>query len=210
MHRLVSKEIEQYCEAHSTKENELLYDLHRQTYLKTDLPIMLSGHLQGNFFQFLSLMIKPKKILEIGTFTGYATLCLEKGLAENGKIISLELEQTLENFHKDYLSSKKNIEVVYGNAIESLSKLNECFDLIFLDADKTNYENYFDMVFEKWNKGGFMIVDNVLYNSEILDVTKASKNGKAIDKFNKKIEQDTRVENVLLPFRDGIMLIYKK
>ncbi len=210
MHRLVSKEIEQYCEAHSTKENELLYELNRQTHLKTDLPIMLSGHLQGNFLQFLSLMIKPKSILEIGTFTGYATLCLEKGLAKNGKLISLELEQTLENFHKEYLSSQKNIEVIYGNALESLSNLNECFDLIFLDADKTNYATYYDMVFEKWNTGGFMVVDNVLYGSEVLTIDQASKNGKAIDLFNKKIEQDNRVENILLPFRDGIMLIYKK
>lgn len=213
MHILTSKEINEYAENHSQPESELLYELNRHTHLHTQLPIMLSGHLQGRILSMFSKMIRPSYVLEIGTFTGYSTLCLAEGLQEEGKIITIDIDAEQAAIAKDFFARspyKDNITSIVGNAIEVLAYLQYDFDLVFIDADKINYTNYFDLVIEKVRKGGYIISDNVLYNGEVLQNVKMSKNAKAIHAFNKKLHQDNRVENVLLPVRDGLMISRKK
>jgi caffeoyl-CoA O-methyltransferase len=212
-HRLTSEEINQYCEKYTSVERPELYDLNRQTNLRTELPVMLSGHLQGKVLSMLSHMIQPKYILEIGTFTGYSAICLSEGLQPGGKLITIDSnaetsELCMEYIHKCHLHDK--IEVVIGQATEIIPTLDIEFDLVFIDADKINYSNYFDLVIDKVNSGGYILADNVLYHGDVLDLTKAGKNAKAMHAYNEKINQDIRMESVLLPLRDGIMISRKK
>ena len=213
MHILTSEAINAYCEEFSTPETPALYTLNRQTHLKTELPVMLSGHLQGRVLSMLSHMIRPTHILEIGTFTGYSALCLAEGLAENGRLISIDNnDEVLEMSQQfvDQAGDGARIKLLCGNALTIIPTLIQTFDLVFIDADKINYSNYFDLVIGKVRSGGFILADNVLYHGDVLTPESAGKNAKAMHAFNQKIINDPRVECVLLPLRDGIMLTRKK
>lgn len=202
--------LQQYAEQSTSHESELLKKIERETHLSVLKPRMLSGHLQGRFLSIISKMIKPKVILEIGTYTGYATLCLAEGLANEGKLITLDINEELEERVRGYFkqSEIEGIEYIIGNAIQIIPQLNHRFDLVFIDADKENYANYFDLVIDKVNTGGFILADNVLWSGKVLN-EKPDKDTRAILQFNKKIQDDPRVENVLLPIRDGITVIRK-
>jgi predicted O-methyltransferase YrrM len=188
----------------------LLKKIERETHLHILKPRMLSGHLQGRFLSMVSNMIRPKTILEIGTYTGYSTLCLAEGLNKNGKLITIDINEELERRVRGYFAESQYEGIYYliGNALKIIATLNYQFDLVFMDADKENYANYFDLVIDKLAPGGFILVDNVLWSGKVLNV-KPDKDTRAILEFNKKIQNDARVENVLLPFRDGITIIRK-
>lgn len=208
----IAPEIDEYCGEHTSPENELLSKLNRETHAKVLQARMLSGHLQGRFLAMLSQMIQPNNILEIGTYTGYSALCLAEGLTENGKLITLDVNEELETFVRNFFKESplnNKIDFRIGNAIEIIPTLTETFDLVFIDADKLNYANYYDLVFEKVRKGGFIISDNVLWSGKVADRTKNDKDTLAIRAFNKKLHDDNRVENILLPIRDGLLVVRK-
>lgn len=212
MHRLTSEEINTYCEQHSSPESPLLYQLNRQTHLQTELPIMLSGHLQGRVLSAISHMLRPTYILEIGTFTGYSALCLAEGLSENGQLITIDNNPELADLCQSFFTKSpyaKAIKPMIGNAKDILPSLDFQFDLVFIDADKINYSLYFDLVIDKVRQGGFILADNVLFHGDVLDAN-PGKNARAMKAYNEKIMQDSRLENVLLPLRDGIMISRKK
>lgn len=206
------EKIYKYAENHTTPENENLYALNRKTNLEVAIPQMISGHLQGAFLKFMSQSIRPKYILEIGTYTSYSAICMAAGLQEGGKIITLDNDKYLVDIQKEFIEKENltdRIELHLGDALEIIPTLDYDFDLIFIDADKINYTNYYDLVIDKMHAGAVIIADNVLYDNEVLTPQKASKNGKALAAFNQKIQNDARVENMLLPLRDGLMLIRK-
>ncbi|MCB9032645.1 MAG: class I SAM-dependent methyltransferase [Chitinophagales bacterium] len=208
---LVAEAIENYIDQHTSNEDEVLATLNRQTQIDVLMPQMLSGKVQGKLLTMLSMMLQPKCILEIGTFTGYATICLAKGLQKDGKLITIDVNEELEDMVKLYvekanLSSK--IEMKIGDATTIIPTINETFDLVFIDADKKNYGNYYDLVFDKVRKGGFILVDNVLWSGKVVQENK-DKDTLAIDLFNKKVAADNRVEVVILSVRDGISVIRK-
>jgi len=197
-----------YCEP----ESELLQRIDRETHLKVLMPRMISGHYQGRVLSMLSKMITPNRILEIGTFTGYATLCLAEGLAQNGKLFTLDINVELEDMvRKNFADSAYNDKINYilGNAEETLNELDEVFDLVFIDADKKNNGTYYDMVFDKIRPGGLIIVDNVLWSGKIVR-NEQDKDTKNISTFNDKVAADIRVEKLILPVRDGLFIIRKK
>lgn len=211
MSNLISEKLEVYIAAHSTAETEHLAALNRETYLKVLMPQMLSGHVQGKFLEFISRMIQPERILEIGTFTGYSGICLAKGLRPGGKIITIDINEELTPMVKKYISLEKvenSFDIRIGNAIEIIPTLNESFDLVFIDADKINYSNYFDLVIGKVRAGGWILADNTLWEGHVLDEQK-DKNTEAIHAFNSKIATDKRVENVIVSIRDGITIARK-
>jgi len=198
----------QYCEP----EDELLQHIDRETNLKVLMPRMLSGHYQGRVLSMLSKMVSPKRILEVGTFTGYATLCLAEGLSEDGIIYTLDINAELEdmvreNFSKSALNSK--INYIIGDAQKSLTNIPETFDLVFIDADKKNNGTYYDLVFDQVRSGGLIIVDNVLWSGKIVNNAQ-DKDTKNISSFNDKVNNDQRVEKLILPVRDGLFVIRKK
>lgn len=197
-----------YCEP----ESALLQKIDRETNLKVLMPRMLSGHYQGRVLSMLSKLINPRRILEIGTFTGYATLCLAEGLRADGLIYTLDINEELEemvraNFESSVLSPK--IKYLLGDAAETVPALNEIFDLVFIDADKKNNGTYYDLVFDKLRPGGLIIVDNVLWSGKVLN-SNPDKDTKNITTFNDKIAADKRVEKLILPVRDGLFVIRKK
>jgi predicted O-methyltransferase YrrM len=211
MSNLISEKLEAYIAAHSTAETENLAALNRETYLKVMMPEMLSGHVQGKFLEFISMMIQPDMILEIGTFTGYSGICLSKGLQPGGKIITIDINEELTPMVKKYSALEKVehlFDIRIGKAVEIIPALDEIFDLVFIDADKINYSNYFDLVIEKVRAGGWILADNTLWEGHVLDEQK-DKNTAAIDAFNKKIASDKRVENVIVSIRDGITIARK-
>lgn len=176
------------------------------------MPQMLSGHLQGSVLKMISRMIRPRRVLEIGTFTGYAAICLANGLVEDGKLITIDVNEELHDMVTRYVSEAglgKKINALVGDAMRIIPTLDETFDLVFIDADKINYANYYDLVLDNVRPGGFIIADNVLWSGKVLD-NKKDKDTQAIDAFNKKVYSDSRVETTLLPVRDGLMLIWKK
>ncbi len=196
-------------EAHTTPETTLLRQLNRDTHAHVLKPRMLSGHLQGRFLSMVSHMVRPTTILEIGAYTGYSAICLAEGLAPGGKLITVEKNEELEErlrgtFHAAGLANV--IELKIGNALQILPTLTGPFDLVFIDADKENYGNYFDLVIDKVRTGGFVLADNVLWSGKVLD-EKPDKDTKAILQFNDRVQADARVENVLLPLRDGIVVM---
>ncbi len=208
----ISRELDEYCINHTTEENSLLKQLNRTTKLNILQPRMLSGHFQGRLLAMFSNMIRPKRILEIGTYTGYSALCLAEGLAENGKLITIDVNEELEGFVKNYINQSKyidKIEFIIGNAAEIIPILNEKFDIVFIDADKKSNSIYYDLVFDKVNSGGFIIADNVLWSGKVVDPDANDKDTKLLREFNQKIQTDTRVENILLPIRDGLMVARK-
>lgn len=206
--------VEQYVLTHSQAEPELLMRLNRETNMKVLMPRMLSGHLQGRVLSMFSRMIKPKRILEVGTYTGYSALCLAEGLADGGNLITIDINAELEKMVRKYFAEANvadKIDYRIGDAMKIIPEIKEQLDLVFIDADKENYSNYYDQVFEKVNKGGFIIADNVLWSGKVMmDETMMDKDTKAICEFNKKVHADTRVEHVLFPVRDGLMVVRKK
>lgn len=208
---LINESLQHYAEQHTSFETDLLKKIDRDTHAKVMMPRMLSGHLQGRVLSMISHMIRPQRILEIGTYTGYSAVCLAEGLQERGKLITIDINEELEDRVRDYFASSSysdKIEYKIGNAVEVIPGLNETFDLVFIDADKERYSVYFDLIIDKVRTGGFILADNVLWSGKVLDA-KPDKDTRAILEFNKKIQDDPRVENVLLPIRDGIMLMRK-
>jgi caffeoyl-CoA O-methyltransferase len=210
---ITDQDIQTYAEAHTSPESELLQKLNRQTHVKTLQPRMLSGHLQGQFLTMVSRMLQPNRILEIGTFTGYSALCLAEGLTETGRLITIEVNEERETFTRSFFeqsSRSSQIDFIIGNASAVIPTLNETFDLVFIDADKLRYSFYYDLVFNKTRIGGVIIADNVLWNGKVVDSSrKPDKDTQALLDFNSKIQNDPRVNNVLLPLRDGLMMITK-
>ena len=210
----IAKDIFQYIVNHSDKEDEILTDLSRRTHLTTIHPRMLSGHLQGKFLEFISKMIKPERILEIGTFTGYSAICLAKGLSENGLLFTIEINDERKIIIEEFIGKAEfsdKIKLLIGDAIKLIPKITEVFDLVFIDADKPNYLNYYKAVLPKLKSGGFILIDNVLWDGKVVHkVSRDDKSTKGIVDFNNYVQNDTTVENLMLPLRDGLMLIRKK
>ncbi|MFN5704414.1 MAG: O-methyltransferase [bacterium] len=200
-----------YIEQHTDEEPALLKELNRETQLKVLMPRMISGHFQGRVISMLTKMIKPKNILEIGTYTGYSALCFAEGLVDGGKLITIDINEELEDLVRSYFNKseyKNKIEYHLGDAAEIIPTLNDKFDILFIDADKENYSKYYDLVFDKVNKGGYIIADNVLWSGKVVG-EKIDKDTRAILEFNKKVQDDIRVENVLFPIRDGLLIARK-
>lgn len=209
---IISTAIDQYLDAHTQEESAILKALTRETHVKVLMPQMLSGNVQGNLLSMISKIMQPKRILEIGTFTGYASICLAMGLAEDGLLYTIDINRELETITDKYFVQagvRNRIVSIYGAAIELIPTLEETFDLVFIDADKINYSTYFDLVIDKVRPGGLIIADNVLWSGKVVETTK-DKDTTAMDSYNKKIQRDPRVENVLLPLRDGLMMARKK
>ena len=207
----IDKSLLAYCENFSSEESELLKDLNRQTHLKVSQPRMLSGHLQGRLLSFLSKITKPNLVLEIGTYTGYAALCLAEGLSKNGKLITIDPNEETTFFAQQFVKRseyKDRIEFITGQAQTIIPTLDLEFDMVFIDADKKNYSLYFDLVIEKTKQNGLIIADNVLWSGKVIDEKKDA-DTLIIDAFNHKIKQDLRVEPLLLPVRDGLFLLRK-
>lgn len=209
----LSSEIENYSLSHTSEENDLLKDLNRQTHVQVLQPRMLSGHLQGRILSMFSHMIRPSRVLEIGTYTGYSALCIAEGISENGKIITIDSNKELEPFTRTYFSKSKfnnQIEFIVGNALNVIPQLEETWDLVFIDADKENYLNYYELVLKNVRKGGFIIADNVLWSGKVTqEISPNDNETSGIVEFNKKVNEDSRVENVLVPVRDGLMVLRK-
>ncbi|MEN6455701.1 MAG: O-methyltransferase [Prolixibacteraceae bacterium] len=211
---LTDKKLEDYIFSHSEEEDEVLKELDRETNLHVLNPRMLSGHLQGKLLEMFSRMIGPEQVLEIGTYTGYSAICLARGLKEGGQLHTIEIDDELESIAgKYFIKAGLDDKIVQhiGPAVEIIPTLHQTFDLIFLDADKLEYCTYFDLVFDKLRPGGFILADNVLWNGKVLE-TPSVKDGQTLGiiQFNEKIKNDPRVSQVILPLRDGLMLIRKK
>jgi caffeoyl-CoA O-methyltransferase len=201
-----------YAENNSTSQEDILSKIERETHLKTLSPRMLSGHVQGQLLTLISTLKQPKHILEIGTFTGYSAVCLAKGLQPAGKVISIEYNPEYASLAHSLIEDsdyKQKIEIITGDAKELIPQLNQNFDMVFIDADKESYSQYFDMVLPKCNSGAVIIADNVLWSGKVLE-TEMDKKTKALHDFNVKVRQDPRVDNFILVFRDGLNFIIKK
>jgi len=213
MSDIVNNKIEDYIRKNSSKEPEILKDLNKETYLKVLNPRMLSGHIQGRFLSIITKLIKPKKILEIGTYTGYSAICMAEGLIENGIIHTIDINEELVSIQNKYFAkSKCNNSIIQhvGDARNIIKSINEKFDLVFLDADKENYIEYYELVIEKVKKGGLIIADNVLWTGKVVEPEKDDDElTQYLIDFNKMINEDDRVENIILPLRDGLNIILK-
>ena len=208
---LVSTEIEQYIAQHSSPEQPVLRELNRETYVKVQMPNMLSGHLQGQFLEMITKMLQPKRILEIGTFTGYSGICLAQGLPEDGVLHTIDINEELQPMVENFVTKaglNNKVKQWIGDARQIIPAIDETFDLVFIDADKVNYSNYYDLVFDKVRTGGYIIADNVLWSGKVLAVNK-DKDTLAIDNYNKKVVSDKRVEVFILPLRDGLNIARK-
>ena len=205
--------IESYATAHTAVEPALLQQLNRQTHAKLLHPQMLSGHWQGRLLAVFSQMLRPRRVLEIGTYAGYSALCLAEGLTDDGLLITIDVNEEMEDFTRSFLAQSPRaaqIDYKIGNAADLLPTLNETFDMVFIDADKLSYSRYYDLVFDKVRKGGVIIADNVLWYGKVADAAKQpDKDTQALIDFNQKIHHDPRVLHLLLPVRDGLMLAIK-
>lgn len=204
-----------YVEQHTEAEPEVLRELNRETHLKVLKPRMLSGHLQGRVLSMFAHMIRPERILEIGTYTGYSAIAMAEGLAPQGHLHTIDINEELETkvrayFEKAGLTDKITFHI--GNALEIIPELDETFDMVFIDADKINYGKYYDLVIDKVRTGGFILVDNVLWSGKVIPEgrKKLDADTEAVMNFNEQVHQDERVQNVLFPVRDGIMVLRKK
>jgi caffeoyl-CoA O-methyltransferase len=209
----MNKKLEQYILEHSTKEDSVLEDLYRQTHIRFINPNMASGHLQGKFLEFISLMISPEFILEIGTFTGYSAICLSKGLKPGGRLITIEINDELTFFSNSYFRKAgvdSMISQYSGKAQDVIPGLNQMFDLVFIDGDKREYIEYYRLVSGKVKKNGFILVDNVLWGGKVIEKDTADAQARGIIEFNEMIKNEKDIEYLILPLRDGIMLIRKK
>lgn len=214
IHPFVDKRIEDYCKEHTSKESEALRYIDRQTHLRFLKPNMISGNWQGNLLKVLSLLVQPKNVLEIGTFTAYATLCLADGLEEGGVVHTIEKDVILEDFILSTIEKygyEDRIKLHIGNAMEIIDQIEGDFDLIFIDADKANYPAYFEKCVSRLRSGGLIIADNILwYGKVVLPVKDSDKETKAIKLFNETVSKDSRFDSLILPIRDGIMVARKK
>lgn len=210
----MTKEIESYILSHSDEEGSLLAALNRDANVNLLRPRMLSGHLQGRILKMFCRMLKPKRVLEIGTYTGYATLCMAEALEKDAEIHTLEINDEMEDFIRKYVSQspdKDKIKLYFGDAMEIIPALDESFDLVFIDADKRLYSDYYDLIFDKLPAGALILADNTLWDGKVLEpLHPADKQTVGILAFNDKIKADQRVEKVILPLRDGLTMIWKK
>ena len=206
--------LDAYIGKHTQAENEILSELNRETYIKVLQPRMLSGHVQGRILSMISNMVKPKRILEIGTYTGYSAICLSEGLEENGELHTIEVNEELEPMIRRYFE-KAGIEHLttlhIGKALEIIENLEGDFDLVFIDADKTNYLNYYKSILPRVNQSGIIIADNVLWSGKVIDKSelKTDPDTAPLNEFNQYVTSDDRVENVLFSDRDGLMIMRK-
>lgn len=203
-------QLEEYIEAHTTAPDAVLQELYRHTYLHEMNPRMMSGPVQGKFLQFLCRMLKPQRVLEIGTYTGYAAICIARGLPEGGRLVTVEANREYEDTLRHYFTKAQVaeiIELILGDAKTVIPALNETFDLVFIDADKVSYPTYYNIVMEKVRPGGFILADNVLWDGKVLNVQTKERDTQALIAFNDIVQNDPRVENVLLPIRDGLMMV---
>jgi caffeoyl-CoA O-methyltransferase len=207
------EELEKYVELHTTPEPEILKKLSRETYAKVLMPRMLSGHVQGRFLKMISGMIQPKQVLEIGTFTGYSSICLSEGLKEGGIVRTIDINEELSEMVNRYIKeagAEKKIKTYIGSAIDIIPTIKETFDLVFIDADKKNYKNYFNLVIDNVRSGGYIMADNVLWSGKVLEQkNKTDEETLGIIEYNDMVMKDKRVESMLVPIRDGIMISKK-
>ncbi len=205
--------LDAYVCAHSTDEPPLLQELNRKTYLEVLQPRMLSGHFQGRVLSMFSHMIKPRRVLEIGTYTGYSALCFAEGLSDDGKVFTIDVNEELEELVRQYISKsgiEEKLEYLVGDAAHFIPALNEEWDIVFIDADKKSYIKYYELVFDKVKKGGYIIADNVLWSGKVLEeYDTLDRETKIIMDYNTMVHNDPRVEHVLLPIRDGLMIARK-
>jgi len=210
---MLGSQIEKYIEDHTTPESELLKELNRQTHLRTFYPRMLSGNVQGKFLEMICRMLQPKGVLEIGTFTGYSAIAVAQGLPKEGFIYTIEVNEEMESFIREYISKsglEKKIKLLMGDALEIIPSIEEEFDLVFIDADKEQYVDYYKLAKTKLKKGGFIIADNVLWSGKVTEnSSKTDKETRGIVEFNEFVKNDIEVEQVMLSIRDGLMLIRK-
>ncbi len=213
MIEIVHHKAEKYAALFSTPTDELLQEIEKFTLQNQANPIMLSGPVQGKLLELISCMIKPEKILEIGTFTGYSALCLAKGLVTKGELHTIEMSKANAETSRRYFSKSLQSEQIIlheGNALDVIPALEDIWDLVFIDADKVNYINYYELTLPRLKKGGFILADNVLFHGEVLEENITGKNAKAIHAFNEHIAGDERVQQVMVTIRDGLMLVQKK
>ncbi|MFD2513336.1 O-methyltransferase [Pontibacter locisalis] len=211
----IDEDLQRYAEEHTSSESELLHKVNRQTHLEVMKPRMLSGHMQGRLLAMFSHMIKPKQILEVGTYTGYSALCLAEGLQPGGILYTIDKNEELEDRVRGYFAEAgltDSIRYYIGNALDIIPTIDAVFDLVFIDADKINNANYYDMVIDRMAPGGYIIADNVLWSGKVLEKyrKKLDEDTASLLAFNKKVHDDERVENILLPIRDGLMVARKK
>ncbi|WP_163514027.1 O-methyltransferase [Gelidibacter japonicus] len=210
----ISDQLENYIESHSENEPELLQQLSRETHQKILQPRMLSGHYQGRVLSLISKLVNPKYILEIGTYTGYSALCLAEGLQKEGELHTIDNNEELVDFQRRYFNKSSfgnQIHQHLGNALDIIPKLKPNFDIVFIDADKVNYSNYFHLIMDKLNPGGVILSDNVLWSGKVLEpLKKDDLSTEAIMAYNKLLKDDDRVETILLPIRDGLTISRKK
>ena len=212
MNNFINKDILEYSEKYSQQEPEILQELNRETHLKILNPRMLSGFFQGRLLSIISKLIKPKKVLEIGTYTGYSAICISEGMNKNGIIHTIDKNEELNTIQKKYFKKsglENNIIQYNGCALDIIPKIEEKFDLIFIDADKENYINYFNLVIDKLNKNGVILADNVLWSGKVINSEDHDLTTNVLREFNKSVNNDNRVETILLPIRDGISIIRK-
>ncbi len=209
----IAQNIIDYAERYSQDESLVLKELNRETNAKVLQPRMLSGHLQGRALSMFSKMINPQRILEVGTYTGYSAICLAEGLAPNGQLYTIDINEEIAEMANSYFKKagvEDKITHLIGDALDIIPTLNQPWDLVFIDADKANYCNYFDATIDRLNKGGYIIADNVLWSGKVLEEIKSGdKDTAALVEFNDKVHNDNRVENLLLPIRDGLMILRK-
>ena len=208
------EKLDEYVVAHSQEEPKLLQQLTRETYQKILQPIMLSGPYQGRVLSMISKLKSPKTILELGTFTGYATLCLAEGLQNGGIIDTIDINEELIDFQRKYFDKSEygaQIQQHLGSALDIIPKLKNTYDLVFIDADKPNYSNYFNLIIEKMNPGGIILSDNVLWHGKVIEpLNEKDSSTKAVVEYNRLLKEDYRIETVMLPIRDGLTVSRKK
>lgn len=210
---MIDENIQKYAENFTSAESGLLTELLERTYAERNDKQMLSGFYQGRLLSMFSKMLQPRRILEIGTFMGYSALCLAEGLTDDGKLFTLDIEPETNEIAKEFWAQTpvySKIESYLGNASAIIPTLSEIFDLVFIDADKPAYANYYDLVFPKVRLGGIIIADNVLRDGKVLDAENGDENTIALHEFNKKVQADERVSNILLAVRDGLMVVRKE
>ncbi len=212
---IINETIQQYCDSYTSSENEVLKQLNRETHANVLQPRMLSGHFQGRLLSMISKMVKPQMILEIGTYTGYSALCLAEGLSEGGKLITIDVNAEREDMVNDYISKAGmtgRIQHIIGDALNIVKTLPHTYDLIFIDADKPNYMRYYEMAIEKLNSGGYILLDNILWSGKVVDEKELlrDKDTQLLHAVNVRVQEDERAENILLPIRDGVMLVRKR
>ena len=209
----LAPEIDAYVGAHTQEETDLLQRLNRETNMNVLYPRMLSGHLQGRVLSMMAKMISPRTILEIGTYTGYSAICMAEGLAEGGTLYTIDINEELETMVRGYLAEanlESTVDFRIGHAAEIIPQIEDTFDMVFIDADKENYSRYYDLVIDKLSPGGYIIADNVLWSGKVADDKSIDKETSALRAYSQKVHADDRVENVLFPIRDGLLVARKK